>query len=86
MSDETEAAYVRGHRQALVGIFRYCCRELGYDNAEALKVNWVVEREEAVAALRALCEKYGDNNWPNDLHLGDIIEKHLGRHLLLARG
>ncbi len=24
--------------------------------------------------------RIGDNNWPNELHLGDVIEKHILRH------
>ena len=39
------------------------------------------EREVAVAALRELCGEYGDNDWADDLHLADVIEKHLRRHL-----
>jgi predicted secreted protein len=39
------------------------------------------ERLEAVAALRALCARHGDNDWSDNLNLSDVIEKHLGRHL-----
>jgi hypothetical protein len=35
------------------------------------------EREEAIAALRSMCADYGDNEWPETLHLADIIETHL---------
>ena len=43
--------------------------------------NLVDERTEAVAALRRVCRSFGDDNWPSSLHLADIIEKHLERHL-----
>lgn len=39
------------------------------------------ERDEAVKVLRDLCEHHGDNDWPDDLHLADAIDKHLGKHL-----
>lgn len=39
------------------------------------------ERDEAIRILRDVCEEFGDNDWDNDLHLADIIEKHLHRNL-----
>lgn len=39
------------------------------------------ERAEAVAALRVLCERYGDNAWDDETALATIIEIHLGRPL-----
>jgi hypothetical protein len=41
----------------------------------------VAQRREIVAALREVCEAYGDNDWPDDAYLPDVIEKHLGQHL-----
>jgi hypothetical protein len=35
------------------------------------------ERAEAVAFLRRICELYGDNEWPDDLPLAEILEHHL---------
>jgi hypothetical protein len=37
------------------------------------------EREVAVAMLRIECAEYDDNDWPDNLHLADVIEKHLAR-------
>jgi hypothetical protein len=37
----------------------------------------MVERSEAIATCRRICEAHGDNDWPDDLHLSDIIENHL---------
>jgi len=39
------------------------------------------ERREIISALRDACSEIGDNDWPDDLHIADIIEKHLARHL-----
>lgn len=37
------------------------------------------ERAAAVTMLRVECAAYDDNDWPDNLHLADIIEKHLAR-------
>lgn len=34
-------------------------------------------RAEFIAALRKVCEDHGDNDWPDELHPADIINKHL---------
>lgn len=77
----SEVAYEQGSRRAWRTMLAQCLRELGYDDAEAKKVLWVKEREDTVAALRSACEDHGDNDWPEDLHLADVVEKHLVRHL-----
>lgn len=84
MTEAEEKAYEQGRRAALVSVVRNALRELGYQDAASTpagKASWIIEREEAIAQLRTLCEEYGDNEWSNDLHLGDVIEKHLARHL-----
>jgi len=35
--------------------------------------------DQARQYLRIECGELGDNDWPDDLHLGDVIEKHLAR-------
>lgn len=47
--------------------------------------NWNHERTAAIAILRELCAEFGDNSWPDTLHLADVIEKHLGKHLWQAK-
>jgi hypothetical protein len=42
---------------------------------------WKIERADIVRQLRIICADYGDNDWPDNLHLGDAIEKHLARYL-----
>lgn len=79
-----ERAYVLGGRAAVRNILNQCIQALG-TNAEEDKdkriAQLVSEREEALSVLRRLCDVFGDNDWPHDLHLADIIDKHLGRHL-----
>ena len=80
---ERERYYIQGHRAAWRRLLGECLRELGYTIDTAVSVaRFVGEREDAIAQLRTLCEEVGDNDWEESLLLGDIIEKHLARHLL----
>lgn len=81
MPENDEVKYALGSRQAWITMLRYCLKNLGYDDQESKSVAWIVEREEAVAMLRRVCEERGDNDWPDDLNLADVIEKHLANHL-----
>ena len=74
---EHDLGFIAGQRHALITMIKQATRELGYDDPEAEKVSWISEREHAIAQLRALCEVIGDNDWDENLHLGDIIEKHV---------
>lgn len=76
-----ERSYDRGSRAAWRSMLGECLRHLGVEDSEAGKFLWVGEREDAIAALRQICDAHGDNDWPENLHLADIIEKHLGDHL-----
>lgn len=76
-----EQDYIRGSRAAWHAMLQLCLRELGIDDPVAGHVRWVSEREHTVAMLRDVCERHGDNDWPENLHLADVVEKHLGRHL-----
>lgn len=58
-------------------VMRECIRELGLSPYS----DFSLERSETISCLRHLCAKYGDNDWDDDLHLVDIIEKHLIKHL-----
>lgn len=82
----SEQDFVYGKRAALRVIIAECLRQLGYDEARESdpvfrQAQYVVEREAAVAVLRRICEAHGDNDWPHNLHLADILEKHLEGYL-----
>lgn len=81
MTENEKRAYIEGRRSAWASLLRQCTGNLGYDDPEAQKVGWIIEREEAIVALRKLCDSFGDNDWTDTLHLSYIIEKHLARHL-----
>jgi hypothetical protein len=76
-----ETAYVAGSRRAWLSMLQECMRQLGRDTPEFQQARLVAEREEAILALRLICEEHGDNDWLDDLHLADIIAKHLAPHL-----
>ncbi len=81
MASIDEVSYELGSKQAWTLMLQTCLKHLGYDSPESQKARWIVERENAIAKLRQLCKDFGDNDWPDDLHLGDIIEKHLADKL-----
>ncbi len=81
MSPKEEAAFERGERAAWASVLIEACKALGYKTDEGALAAALAERERAVVALRKVCAIHGDNDWPGNLHLADVIEKHLGRHL-----
>lgn len=77
--DRGERQYVNGYNSAYRELLQVAIRGLGYEN---------VSREQALlllsqttAALRSVCGEFGDNDWDDDLHPADIVEKHLSNHL-----
>ena len=83
MNKEQELSYNQGQKSAYLALLRICLSELGIgiDHPAVAQAMWVIERQETINALRDLCEQLGDNDWPDDLHLGDVIEKHLVNYL-----
>ncbi len=81
VTDRDERKWCDGNRAAFVSMLSHVLSHLGYEGTGAEHTAWILEREAAVAKLRELCADFGDNDWPDDLHLGDVIEKHLARHL-----
>ena len=74
-----EHAYMEGSRavaRSLLGLLA-----LFLDGDEKQVARLLIARDAARAALRQICEEFGDNDWPDDLHLADVIDKHLARHL-----
>jgi hypothetical protein len=80
-----ELGYIEGRRRTAINLMYYALKEqagLGIEPCEATAVRLIAERQEALATLRNLCSMYGDNDWDDDLHLSDIIEKHLVRNIV----
>jgi len=78
----SEQDWDTGNRSAYQTIMSTCMQRLGYgytvENKDALLI---IEREQAIGALREVCKNHGDNDWDNQLNLSDIIQKHLANHL-----
>ncbi|MEE9612554.1 MAG: hypothetical protein V3W19_14970 [Desulfatiglandales bacterium] len=79
-----EQSYIQGSRMAWRLMLEECIRNLGYETTDPqIRIaRFISEREEAISHLRSLCEEFGDNSWEATLHLADIIDKHLGKHLM----
>lgn len=76
-----EKAYTQGYNVAVAGILQWALRALDY-RCDATQVAALAsERVRVVAKLREVCAEHGDNDWPDELDLVDVIEKHLWRHL-----
>lgn len=76
---DSDREWEKGRRAALVDMLRHIVRSLCPTQIGGAAQ--LIEREDSIAVLRRVCEEYGDNDWSEDLHLADIIEKHLERHL-----
>lgn len=81
MTESEERAYMDGGRFAWRAMFFKCLAELGYTDEDCAVGRVISQLEDTRAALRILCEDFGDNDWGDSLHLADVVDKHLGRHL-----
>jgi hypothetical protein len=76
-----ERGFVAGQRHVYQTLLEECARGLGVDSPLGRAAHSIVELEETRAALREICERHGDTDWPNDLYLPDVIRKHLAPYL-----
>lgn len=76
-----ERQYLAGSTMALRGVLGHVLGQLAGNGAHDERGALIAERLDAVRVLREVCERHGDNDWTDELHLADVIEKHLGRHL-----
>ena len=86
MTPEEEAAFVQGEHAAFRQVLGVALRGIGRDapgdaGLVARLAALEKERSEAIGVLRRLCKEHGSTDWNDNLHLADIIDKHLGRHL-----
>lgn len=79
MNPSEETAYLDGKRQAYIEMLGEAIRNL--DQQGTTIATMIYEREQAIQTLRSVCERHGDNDWTPELHLSDIISKHLDRHI-----
>lgn len=76
-----EIAYEAGSRRAWLLILGEALRNLGYEQDRLDAERLALERSDAIAQLREICAKHGDNDWPDSLYLADVLEKHLADYL-----
>jgi hypothetical protein len=88
MNEAESKNYMRGQRKVYRELLGTALRGLGRDDvpddvASAQRRIAALESELAAARvqLRMLCKDFGDNDWEDDDHLADVIERHLGKHL-----
>jgi len=77
--DRDERKWEEGNRAAWRSLLSMAMRHLEPQDRD--KAQLVAELEDVRTHLRRLCEEYGDNDWDDDLHLGDVIDKHLAPYL-----
>lgn len=85
MDEREQQAYTEGERAVWTRLLGECLRNLGYDEPTVQAVAWVKEREAIVAQLRQVCRDFGNNDWPDDLSLADVIDKYLAGPLHAAK-
>ena len=78
-TDHYERGYVEGRRAFARHLAQVVRGELGVLGRSLSDLE--LELDEARSVLRRLCAEHGDNDWDDDLHLADVINKHLGRYL-----
>ena len=80
----SEKDWMAGYQAAMMRIVSEALRHL--PDSDKGKAMLLIERQGAIVALREVCAAFGDNDWPDELDLADIIEKHLHRPLLRQGG
>ncbi len=80
-SEARKAGYDAGSRRAYVSMLEHALSGLNYKGSAAEHAAWIREREATVSELRRVCATFGDNDWPIDLNLANVVDKHLGRYL-----
>lgn len=80
MTESEEQAYLQGKRQAALELMQLSLSMVGREHiTDAQKLE--CERAETVRKLREICEIHGDNDWEDNFHLADVLERHLFDHL-----
>jgi len=80
--EKKKQSWVDGSTEAYRAILMECARNLGVDDPLTKAAALVAERRDALVALRSLCERFDlPSEWSDNLHLADVIEKHVERAL-----
>jgi hypothetical protein len=74
MAPDEEQAYLMGQQSVWLRLLEEAL--LRIDTPQPL-ARLRAERAATIALLRRLCRDYGDNTWPDDLYLPDILDNHI---------
>lgn len=72
-----ERDWMRGNKYAWMAIVSQALREIGQRNDTMKKAALILERQQTVNALRDLSAVLGCDDWPDDLHLADVVNKYI---------
>ena len=78
MNEAQTKLYIEGETNALKEIIVNCQHKLRGLGVE-LKTSeqFSPERVDIIKTLRSLCDEHGNNDWDENLHISDILNKHL---------
>lgn len=79
--DRLEESYMRGRKEMAMSVVRGLMPDLELDGDAATCASLSIQIVDAKSMLRNICDDHGDNDWQDDLHLVDILGKHLHDHL-----
>lgn len=79
-----EIPYTMGYQMAWSHMLQECLKRVASPD-DKTAASLAKERFETLVKLRELCRDFGDNDWTDNLHLADVVEKHLGKHLYNPR-
>jgi hypothetical protein len=78
MNEEQEKYFILGKIRTFQTIIIDCQNALtGLGVKLKSKNEFDQERIDVIKTLRSACGEIGDNDWSDDLHISDIINKHL---------
>lgn len=77
--ERSESSYLAGKARAGVEVLHLGLELAGCEGRDVARM--AMEIAEARNVLRRLCATHGDLDWGDDLHLADVIDKHLGKYL-----
>jgi hypothetical protein len=80
--DDATRWHDAGEQRALMALLRWLTPQLRLAPGQLIRDQlWTQERRDALIVVRALCARYGDNHWHDDLALAQILSEHLLPHL-----
>lgn len=73
----SEQDYINGQKTAYARMFSLLARELAGPEGDIAEA--VAELNGTRVALRRLSKRLGCNDWGDELHLADVVDKYIGR-------